>query len=554
LFSKMADVQALVTCSNFSTLDYNAKISLLTETQYSQEMVNSLRGNSHFISARNQQFNEADITKTFHMLIDCAGLLQLALTAAGNQPCSVHILEALSRYQSLISDSTVTCGVFINNSMRALELHKNATKTLKITSNPAMVNRAFGMLKQTTDLACEMANNAKILSEKTDILRHIAETALVEAQRDSTRNEAEKAKIENDLNDLRASQASLNSLVASLEQDSEEVQSQLSKKLKDAESLRNKEFALKLLGTVTQTVATIATGPLGALMTMGQRQQSEAKESGNNASGPETSASEEVTARVEKEKLKCDIESMAQRLEVLKKSPETPDLKAQIDDLESKKAEKEKEYRQLPVENKLARLYGERADTLEGQIDKLESVKYEIKKNLREQKAGLAKNLEIMGTMKQTMTTVQQAIFNLSFCVRALGIVKTAFDQAYVFWSTLQKQCSAISNMSADFEFANASLVEVGLEPNEMNEFKAMAIDSIFNSALSWLITCSVCLEASQAVVSASNKTNEIMCSLPTEQASSEKLNGLINQLKENLSADGAALLGTARVLKAAPL
>ena len=69
-------------------------------------------------------YKNINVKDALEKLVDCGKLLQVALTAAGDQPCNVPILEILSKYQNFVHECTTTSDKFINASFKSLKVFK----------------------------------------------------------------------------------------------------------------------------------------------------------------------------------------------------------------------------------------------------------------------------------------------------------------------------------------------------------------------------------------------------------------------------------------------
>jgi len=88
------------------------------------DLIQATEGSGVVAAIIKTQYGSLQIEQVFVDLMQCGKLLQVALTAAGLNECSVPILKALSGYQTLCNNSVVTTGSFVTSCIAALKAHK----------------------------------------------------------------------------------------------------------------------------------------------------------------------------------------------------------------------------------------------------------------------------------------------------------------------------------------------------------------------------------------------------------------------------------------------
>jgi len=96
---------------------------------------------------RMQQLIGVDSEKTFSALVNAGSLLQIALTKAGNEPCSTSILEVIKNYQFTMADCEVKTKGFTMAALSSLQCHKNALEVLSYATKPSEYAKALALLE-----------------------------------------------------------------------------------------------------------------------------------------------------------------------------------------------------------------------------------------------------------------------------------------------------------------------------------------------------------------------------------------------------------------------
>ena len=155
-------------------------------------------------------YRKIDLDETFESLIECGKMLQIALTASGNQPCSKDILLILNKYQNLVHDSTVTSHKFVNASIQAFQRHKDAIEILGFTEPEELVEMLPGVLGELVkcyDTATEMQREAGAAAANVDTVTILAESALISAKNDLGTNAQKKKEIQGQIDNMKAEEA-----------------------------------------------------------------------------------------------------------------------------------------------------------------------------------------------------------------------------------------------------------------------------------------------------------------------------------------------------------
>merc|ERR1719253_1844025 len=131
-----------------------------------------------------------------------------------------------------------------------------------------------------------------------------------------------------------------------------------------------------------------------------------------------------------------------------------------------------------------------------------------------EDKAALAKDAEALKTMRTEKTEIEQVIISLGSCIRALGQVKTTFEQVAMFWDMVSKHCHKLSLVGED--------IKDWWECDE--EFSGDVELEWQRSAAGWAVLGSVNIKAWRATQAAGADSNLIHASQAEITALAEKI------------------------------
>merc|ERR1719253_1313026 len=132
-----------------------------------------------------------------------------------------------------------------------------------------------------------------------------------------------------------------------------------------------------------------------------------------------------------------------------------------------------------------------------------------------EDKAALAKDVEALKTMRTEKTEIEQVILSLGSCIRALGQVKTTFEQVAMFWDMVSKHCHKLSLVGED--------IKEWWECDE--EFSGDVELEWQRSAAGWAALGSVNIQAWRAMCAAGQDIDEKMANLkPVQHAEVQRL------------------------------
>jgi len=483
-----------------------------------EDLVAASAGNIAVQAAESEQFAKIEVEATFQQLIQCSDLLQLALTAAGNQPCATHIVKIMSKYQDAVADSVDISGKFADSSVAALKAHKLVKKALEKGKG----DLAFKVYGKCGVLAEEMALLAGGLVEQMTTLCNLATAALEAVKNDQSTNEREKLEIQKLLNKTKAEQAGLEETLQSLASELEEVQVEEAKYAAQAAEQRDRQFGLQIAGAIIGGISSICsfgTSNIGKV-SGGDKQE------GGAAGG---SIPDVHDARSAVRDLAGQIAQTRAELDAARKEPAGPEkesnikkLEAKLEDLQTEKREKENAC------SAAAAACSERAQSLEAKEAAATATKRRLKAAEREQKARLKEAVAEMTGMTTRNTQIEQVLKCLSLTFETMGQVKTTFSNVQLFWKSVARQCTKLSEMR---DTLKSTWEAADDDEKELEGFEILKA-SFMESAVGWAALGCVNYRAHQKMIEAKSGIDSKMRALPD----GEIRGAVVDQLAKELT------------------
>lgn len=281
-----------IVAASFTERSWNVNKDILELTSGSEE-INAL------IESR---YNAINVERTMEQLLQCVGLLQIALVAAKNSAASTPILEVITKFQTLVGDSEIATTKFTMACLKALQLHGMALKAMA-KKKPSL---AIKMFVKCAEQATSMEGIALELVSETSALYKKAEEALLANQTDLTKRTEMKEK--NDRKKLER-ESKKNSLETKLKCLPEQIESQeklFASARGAAANEKNKSIASKAIITSMLTLACppagLIAGVTGFLISNGGQEQekmaSEAAEEARRLRRDQIAAQAELAEQV----------------------------------------------------------------------------------------------------------------------------------------------------------------------------------------------------------------------------------------------------------------
>jgi len=476
-------------------------------------------------------YGQFDIGESFESLVDCGELLQLALYAADEQPCSTNILQIISRYQNVVNQSFVTCNSFITSSIIALKKHQEALEILGFAENSDFIDLlpdALDCLAECFHTATEMEKKALEQAESVGEVTGFAEEALLQANEDHLKNVKGKKDYETQIGKMNAEQAANDERLKSYNSAIKELSEEKKEAAEQATQERNKSFALDLVGAVFGGVGNVAKLFVAAKKPM-------LLAGVDTDTGTVPSPLDDVVL-----KQKEEVTIQQEHLDAAMESPDadTPEGKEKIETLKDEaEAAKESLENTRKSINAAAERHSQQSMGLEEKASSLSKKYYEMLDAQRDAAALQVKNLEELKNLSRDKSEVERAIFLLIFAKGILGKVKTTFLTVKTFWSLLADDCKNIGNCKSSI-ITNGTRLKTDTKESMITFHKKKFKDNIIHAGQQWACVGRVCIIAYDATDKATKTVNGIMSKLPTGTVTVERLDELINQCEPRIKAE----------------
>jgi len=485
-----------------------------------------------------ESFANVNMRETFSHLVDCGSLLQIALTAAGEQPCSVGVLRTLSEYQNIVGDSMVVSGAFVEGTLVALRGHVAAAQAFDEAETAEDLADGLEELGACATLACNMAAKSDELATKVDKLMKLAEECLTQAKQDSVNNSEQSKKIADKLADLQAEKAGREKTLDLLESDLQDAIEKDQKMAAKAAEARDRQFKLEMTGAILGSVGNVAIA-MNPICSMSSVLRSCKQVEPKKETASEQMEMELANLREKTRSVHGELENLNSKLKSAENAEdkETLDGKKKITDLEEQ-IEKQKKIAQQIQETmrNLSAAMDRRAVSLEEQEAQASKMRHELSKQRNQLAGALAKNITEMETMRADKTQVEQTVITLASCMRTMGMVKTTFISTKMFWEMVASKCHMLAGMKENFERTGKQAGK-DMDRGHVERGKKKLMDCVFQSAQCWAGVGSVCLEAHTAINDAREKVNGVMCKLPSGEATEQEIKKLIGDMQPRLRA-----------------
>eukprot|EP01084_Bolivina_argentea_P306749 530116_1 len=148
-------------------------------------------------------------------------LLQLAYASSHGFSCQAIIVNLLSKYATLVKQTDIATGTFVETSITSLQYHKTAFDML-----PNDIGKAIEIICLCCEQAKEMADIAEGLEKKTEDLILVAEKAFEQAVEDKTSKNKDKEQLVKKMRKTKAQRDELSKLIKKFNKDISDLQNQ----------------------------------------------------------------------------------------------------------------------------------------------------------------------------------------------------------------------------------------------------------------------------------------------------------------------------------------
>jgi hypothetical protein len=537
-----------------SPQDTSSIISLSSDLKL--EVPNDLRhltNSPKFDQLVKDKYGAIDVKETLESLVDCGQMLQIALTAADDQPCSLPIIAILSKYQNLVHSCTVTSSNFIAASLLALRDIKDAWDLLHGIENEELVECLPDILQNLAnsfETAKGMAEKADKIASEVGAVSDLAEEAIISAKKDQNTNAEANLKIDKQLQEAKAGAKATEHLLKSYGIRLKELSDEKSKAAQAAAQARERQFALDITGAIMGGLGKIADNATSAFIAAKNPFATAASSAATAASTTSHDASTGKSNNTSSNTNLPQIDTLALESEVEKQKQLLTDAESapDKDSADGKKLIEDRKH-ELKVATDSLKNVGEAlrdvannqkelSMSLEEKESQLTKLYYQIAETEAKKAAEQQKNLEEMKHMKTNKTQLEQTIFLLHFSYGIMGEVKTTFMNAKTFWELLASECKMISDMKKSTMANGDKVSELASSEKKsaLKMYKKKFGEGIARSAMSWAGVGRVSLDAHDAIVDARLVTDAVMKALPTGKATEDSINKLIKQIEPRIA------------------
>ena len=471
-----------------------------------------------------------NVAKAMTELSQVGSLLQLAYSSSKGFPCSVKIVAILSKYQTLIKDSSQTCNTFVDACLTALKLHKLALGL----AEKDKTSRSIQQIIKTGNLAKEMAKVSGDLVTMAKNLCDMSEQGLIAATQDETVTVEKKQQVEKMVKEFEASQKNLDTKLEQLHEDIAERTKAVEKAQAEATDARNKAFALSMVSAFIQPLAQVATSVIPA--TAVQKVISQMASLGVSMKPEQVSQINDITEK-----------AFVERAELSGKEKQLLNLKQKISSeenaAEAKKLEEEanKVSNEIDVKHQIIKSLEDACKKVENSLkdqakisdDKESAIQTkvdELKKEKREANAQLQESIVRLKNANIDKNDLIAAINSLEVAVKTLGRIKYVFENVRQFWTGVEKHCNKLASVDAE-TLEDYLLVD-------KDEF----VQEIKESGLNWLALGRINYIASNSIKTVEGTVDNIMCNLPTKKEAADIVKKLSDTMLAELEIENKSL------------
>lgn len=374
---------------------------------------------SPYIKEQAKYYYQLNIGVAFNLLGNVAQLLRVAYAGCKGYSCSTKVLDVLSSYQTLVSDSKMLSYHLVRVAIKALRFHGYAHRYAEVRDNKMAVRA----IKGTIELAKEMSKKSKAIADESREITLMSKKAMLDASKLEHLSTSAKKKVELRINKESLNQDMVKTLKKLIKMDRKRIMNditqfrELSKEIQHSiEKQLNSTVPSKKCNLVDTKVKVDCTG----LSCLWKRYE---------------------TITVKKEF--CNI---ADRFTDKKRGKGIDDLKYLFDRI------RETQNGIRTKQNNITQLYLYQYRSLSQSVIQLRHSR--------------SANDELV-----------KAIHSLEIAGKALAIVKTAFEKAVEFWTSVVQQTEELTDMEQID-------LEAGLGLQEL----------ILESGFRWLVLGKVCM------------------------------------------------------------
>ena len=471
------------------------------------------------------RFQTIDVSITMNKLGNIGELILVAYAGSKGFPCSQDILGILAKYQTLIKNSTISTNSFVNSCTTAINNHKKALKfILKETNDDNLrlknTNTGIKLIGSCSSTAAAIVEEASQLVDESTKLAEMTTCALMSAQKDENVSTAEKKNIQASIDESKSREAGLKTMVDSLEKRIKEANEVVADLTRKANSEGNKQFAMLMINSLVSPLlgvaSSVVSAKMGGGMGTGFPSNNDLKP---NPKELDESVSYKVKMEFERKKgnLETKIQNLKNELKDLEKKEETKEIieqknktKAALDKKNKDLLERQKAFENNNKSNNgVSKEFADVIESLNKQIGDIRNSKFKLESEETAAKSELATLGHKLQTLKLQDNDLSAALVSLNITLKALGQIKTIFEQVKQYWSGVRDQCKNLKNITVD------SLKDYEDDQDDL-------LEQIYKSGIDWMALGKLNFITNEAISKSDKKTDGILNNLPTKEEASK--------------------------------
>lgn len=480
-------------------------------------------------------YYQINVSDAMHQLSNVGNLLQIAYAGTKGFSSNSKVIAIISEYQSLIKDSSVATGGFVQSSLQALEHHKE-THNLAIDHE---FEDAMEIFLECSSLAGDMAKASDELAKSAENLCQLSKQALVKATEDESFSEQERKQILERIHNVNATQASLKSQSESLDEEITEEKAKEVKAAKKADTAQQQAFVLGVLGSITKPVVAIGEGAVKIATSIAKSlavsDDEENSNSNKEAAGKLVEKAFKNSAKASEELIKNQ-EALNKAEQFLKEEKEKGN-KADQTVIEKLTEEVNGLNLQVNSQNKIAehaqnalkeiqKGLKEKAESYEEKESRIAEKRAKLQAEKRKINAELAESVERLKNFNLVKNDLETSVASLEIAVQTLGKVKTVFEDARKFWKGVENQCNSLS--------------KIKLNTFAKEKFLKKFTEKLVASAWNWAVLGKISLEANNSISLVEGKVDHNMNNLPSKAEASNLIKDLVEDIKDQIKKENA--------------
>ena len=253
---------------------------------------------SPIIAAKEEAYYTINIAEAMQSLAQVGSLLQVAYAASKGHGCSESVIKILGNYQTLVHDSNVVSGAFVEGCVSSVQSHILA----RDIAQEGEFECAVEMLSECKAIAGKMVKISGDLVNKSTILVDLSQTSLEEATREESVGVENRKRIMTKIEEQKALRAKMETTSLQLQnavEDAKQKEQELASKL-DTE--RERQFAINMIGAIMTPVSSAVSAMGGPKLNLSQTSE-EKSEQKSDTSTIAALAESERQAAAERSKL-----------------------------------------------------------------------------------------------------------------------------------------------------------------------------------------------------------------------------------------------------------